>query len=196
MNNKELTVAIHKLLENHDRLSPQEIAYHIDGNPAMIQIHGVLGTMKTSGTIRETVTEPERVRYYSLVTSTKDEKTRDTRDLSKFSFDGNKNLSKGRLVLAIVKKYVSDSNPSLKDLKLVFPDSICKPYGIVQGRKKALELSPDPKRKRYFLNDEDIVRLNQGKVKEIVVTNQITQARLAKFLEVVNENTAYKIKSI
>jgi len=192
MKNKELTIKIIEILKEKARLTPQEIAYQVEGSPMLIQVHGVLSAMKNKRTVHEVVSE--RIRYYSLVTSCKDDRAVSTRNLSKFSFDGVTNLSKGRLALSVVRKFVTDTSPTLKQLKTMFPDEIVKPYGVIKSVVDALELSPDPKRKRYFLNDEDIILLSKGKIKKVCVTNQWTNDRFTVFMKVVEEKLSYHIE--
>ncbi len=191
MKNNELTESIIKILKEKTQLTPQEIAYQVRGSLSLIQVHGVLSSMRESGVIREVIYD--RIRYYSLITTTHVDRPESTRNLSKYTFNGISKLSKGRLALAIVSKYVKDTNPSLKQLKTEFPDDIVKPYGVIQSEAIALELSPDPKRKRYFLNDEDIIILKKGNIKKICVTNQWTSDRFLKLLKLAEDKLSYQI---
>lgn len=193
MKNKELSTKIIEVLKDKARLTPQEMVNEIKGSPApaLIQIHGVLRTLKDNGTVIEDVLD--RVRYYSIATSSQKERTTSSRNLSKFSFDGHSNLSKGRLSLAVVQKFVADTDPTMKDLKAMFPDEIVKPYGVVRSDIEVLEYSPDPKRKRYFSNNEDIITLRRGKIQKVYVTNQWTSERFLKFLNIAEGRLGYKI---
>lgn len=190
MKNSELKKQILELLEGKGKLTPQEIAYQANGNPALIQVHGVLGQLKNSGEVKETVSN--KVKYYSVGVVV--EVNTPTRDMTKYIFEGVKNLSKGRFALCVVQKFVKESNPTYRQLKDVFHDGIVKPYGVVQDLATAHELSPDPKRKRYFLNEPDVIQLSRGKVKKVVVTNQWTTERFNSFLEVV-EVLGYQVGS-
>lgn len=84
------------------------------------------------------------------------------RDTSKLKFNGNE-YGKGRLVLAVVKKYMED-NPrtTLTKLKEVFPDELQNRYGMVQEVSKAKKLSVD--RDRFFLKPEDLIKVGDKKV--------------------------------
>lgn len=191
MKNKELHTKIIEVLQDKSRLTPQEIAYKIEGSPALIQVHGVLSALKGQGKVQEI--NSDRIRYYTLVETNHISGSVTSRNLSKFSFDGKMNLSKGRLALAVVHKFVSDTNPSLNEVKAMFPDEIVKPYGVVQSEVLAHELSPDPKRKRYFLDEDDIIKLNKGKVNKVCVTNQWTSDRFLKLLDVAEGRLGYEI---
>lgn len=70
----------------------------------------------------------------------------------------------------MIKKYVG-SHPGLThdQLKAVFPDHLVKGYGAFAKYEFALEKSKG--RKRYFLNDHQLIRLQDTVV---AVCNQIT----------------------
>jgi hypothetical protein len=89
------------------------------------------------------------------------------RNTEKLKFNGEL-YGKGKLVLAVVKKYISD-NPkaTLTKLKEVFPDSLQPRYGVVQEIGKAKKLSED--RDRFFFKPEDLIKVGD---KKIAVCNQ------------------------
>lgn len=91
----------------------------------------------------------------------------DGRDTSKLKFNGEL-YGKGRLVLAVVKKYVED-NPrtTITKLKEIFPDELNKRYGCIQTVEKARKISVD--RERFFLKAEDLIKVGD---KKIAVCNQ------------------------
>ena len=91
------------------------------------------------------------------------------RDTSKFKFNGEL-YGKGRLVLAVIKKYVED-NPKVtfSKLKEVFPDELQPRYKMFEEVNKAKNSTTD--RERYFIkNPEDLIKLGDKKV--IAVCNQ------------------------
>lgn len=90
-----------------------------------------------------------------------------SRDTSKLKFNGEL-YGKGRLVLAVVKKYVED-NPrtTFSKLKEVFPDELQPRYGVVEEFSKAKKISAD--RDRFFLKAEDLIKVGD---KKIAVCNQ------------------------
>jgi hypothetical protein len=89
------------------------------------------------------------------------------RNVSKYKFNGEL-LGKGRLVLAVVKKYIED-NPkvTLVKLKEVFPDELQPRYGIIREVSIAKKMSED--RDRYFLKPEELIKVGD---KKIAVCNQ------------------------
>ena len=98
-----------------------------------------------------------------------------TRDTRKYSFDGGLPLNKRRFVLAVVKDYVkSHPNITLDELEERFPSSLSNSYmhGVVRKYDDIMgkiERQPDL-RKRFFLDTEDIITLNDGT--KVVVYNQ------------------------
>ncbi|OFY85378.1 MAG: hypothetical protein A3F72_03685 [Bacteroidetes bacterium RIFCSPLOWO2_12_FULL_35_15] len=89
------------------------------------------------------------------------------RDTSKLKFNGEL-YGKGRLVLAVVQKYMLD-NPktTFTKLKEVFPDELQPRYGMIQEVSKAKKISAD--RDRYFLKPEDLIKVGD---KKVAVCNQ------------------------
>lgn len=89
------------------------------------------------------------------------------RDTSKLKFNGEL-YGKGRLVLAVVKKYVED-NPktTLTKLKEVFPSELQPRYGMFQEVSAAKKMSAD--RDRFFLKPEDLIKVGD---KKVAVCNQ------------------------
>lgn len=184
MNNKELKSRVEELLKENGKLTVNEIAEYAGEEVALIQIHKVMSQLKQSGRVEEF--SIDKVKYYESIQLVGESK-QSKRDMTRYEFNGEKNLGKGRLALLVVRKYVVENNPTYKELKRIFPDSIVRPYGVVQHLSKARELSPDPKRKRYFLNDEDVIVLNRGQQRKVVVTNQWTPQRFLGLLAVADD---------
>ncbi len=99
------------------------------------------------------------------------------RDKTKYMFEG-KVFPKNRLVLAIIKKYVQQNNPSYNQLCEVFDKSLQGSLGVVELYDNAIKIS-DAK-KRYFLNDADVLTLNNIKV---VVCTQWGIFNIVKFVK-------------
>jgi uncharacterized protein len=79
------------------------------------------------------------------------------RDYTKYSFN-NETYGKGRLVLAIVREFVSQ-NPEItfEELKARFPGNIQGSMGVVQLASAVL--NDDKKRRRYFSKPREIIHL-------------------------------------
>ena len=88
------------------------------------------------------------------------------KDITKYNFKENKNLGKGRLVLAVVKDYV-ENNPeiSFEELLLVFPSELRSVYGVF-ARTEEVE---EKHQVRYFMKDADRIALSDS---TIAVCNQ------------------------
>lgn len=59
-----------------------------------------------------------------------------------------------------------------------------KRFGTINILSDAKEISPDPKRPRYFFKDEDVISLKNQKM---VVTNQWTHSAFLSFIIQVKE---------
>lgn len=119
----------------------------------------------------------------------------DNRDYSKYVFDGNM-YGKGKLVLAVVQKYVAD-NPTVTfdDLQKSFPD-------MLQGSKGVVRLfdsvSPEDRgengaTKRYYVNNDEIIKLNGLKV---LVSDQWGAGNVDKFIENAVNNLNFDIQKV
>jgi hypothetical protein len=96
------------------------------------------------------------------------------RDTSKHVFEKSEPLSKGRCVLAILKAYIRDKKPTVKDLKATFNDEIVQRYGVTANLSDAKAMSSDG-RNRYFLDQTDILVTKDGV--KLACTNQWTTER-------------------
>ena len=119
----------------------------------------------------------------------------DNRDYSKYIFEG-KTYGKGKLVLAVVQKYVAD-NPTVTfdDLQKTFPD-------LLQGSKGVVRLydsvSPEDRGengaiKRYYVNNDEIIKLNGLKV---LVSDQWGAGNVEKFIENAVNNLNLDIQKV
>lgn len=109
------------------------------------------------------------------------------RNNQKFRFNGHE-YGKGPLVREVVRQYVDDHKPTIKQLKDAFPDDLLKRFGVFQDEDKARSIQGA--RDRYFWKEEHQIKV-KGKV--IVVCNQWTSETLKPFLAQAKA-LGYKIK--
>lgn len=112
------------------------------------------------------------------------------RDLTKYTFNGQSGLNKGRLALAIIRQ-IAFEHPMLKYKQLleVFPDEIVPPYGVIKEKKEALEVSKA--RPRFFIKEDEMVKVADA---TIYVSNQWMPDRLEMFLKKAKEAYGIKVK--
>ena len=190
MKKKEIIEQVTGILRTTDKLTPQEIHQQVEGELPLVQVFAALKSMLDSRIV--TVEELGGSKFYQLskkASVTKEEKPASKRDTTKYDFDGLKGLSKGRLALAIVKRYCLEKKPTLNELKEIFPDKIVKPYGIIRTLDESKEVSKD--RKRFFINDEDVITLNDGS--KICISNQFTTHRIALVIEIAQRELPVKV---
>ena len=99
------------------------------------------------------------------------------RDKTKYMFEG-RIYPKNRLVLAIIKTYVKNNNPSYEELNNVFDKSLQGSLKVVELYENALNISDGSK--RYFMKEDDILILNNQKV---VVCTQWGIFNIVKFIK-------------
>ena len=112
-----------------------------------------------------------------------------TRDKTKYVFDGRTCL-KNRLVLEVVKKYVSE-HPGITfdELQSVFYDKLQGSFGVV---RPISQIKPQ-QQIRYFYKVADILTLSDGT--EIVISNQWGKDNIKAFL-VLAKSLGYEIYEI
>ena len=99
------------------------------------------------------------------------------RDKTKYMFEGRV-YPKNRLVLAVIKKYVAQNNPTYEELNSVFNKSLQGSLNVVELFDNALKISDAAK--RYFMKDEDVLNLHNMKV---VVCTQWGIFNIVKFVK-------------
>lgn len=99
------------------------------------------------------------------------------KNFQKYSLDGQGSLGKGRLVLAVVKKYVAEHhNVKYGELRRIFParlrgiKSETSFWGCVNLKDDAVRLYHDTGRGRYFIGEDETIVLEDGT--KVVVTSQ------------------------
>lgn len=114
----------------------------------------------------------------------KDKLKNTIRDNTYYEFNGEKGLGKGRLVLAVVKKYCSDNKPaSFEDLEKIFPKGlrsgksvIAKDDGSIPDKDKGI--GPNS-HKRYFV--DEVIELSNGD--KILVSTEWGIGNINPFIE-------------
>ena len=114
------------------------------------------------------------------------------RNKDQYKLDGEL-YGKGRIVQAVVRKYVTD-NPKVtyKQLKEVFPDELLNRFGIFQDETTARSLSGA--RDRYFLKEEDGIKLGDRKV--VFTSSQFTAETVQPVLAIARKQLGMKISTV
>lgn len=121
--------------------------------------------------------------------ATKNKINKGGRDLTKYTFNGVTDLSKGRLALAIFVQYAKDKRPSLKAALDVFSDEIVPPYGFIKPVAEAKAISKQYL--RFFIKPEEEVKLKDCSV---CVSNQMNSERIEQIIAIARKELGYKIK--
>ena len=123
----------------------------------------------------------KRIEYLESIVLNKQTKPVDkqlsNRDKTKYMFEG-KVYAKNRLVLAIVKKFVEDNNPTRDQLFSVFDKSLQGSLGVVEVYENAIKISDASK--RFFLKEDDVIKLKDARV---VVCTQWGIFNIVKFIK-------------
>ena len=117
-----------------------------------------------------------------------------SRDYTKYTFndltDNDKtDLTKGRLVLKVVRKYCED-NPetNFTSLSQIFPKKLQGSNGVLNIFG---ELKDYQKEGRFYIKDEEIIQLKNGE--QIAVCSQWRKDSIEKFIEHVKQTLGYDI---
>ena len=116
-----------------------------------------------------------------VVTESYFRNTAASKDTSKFKFEGE-HYGKGRLVLAVVKKFVS-KNPDLKypELEKEFPKNCQGSAGVIATLEEANKIVSKTGHKRHFLKPDEVIALAG---EEVVVSNQWGVGNIDQFIQV------------
>lgn len=191
MKKKEIIEQVTGILKGNGKLTPTEIHQRIKGELPMVQVFAALKSMLDDRIINMEEHGKTKFYYFNIKASNPTvEKPVSKRDTTKYDFEGLKQLSKGRLALAIVKRYCLEKKPTLNELKEIFPDRIVQPYGMIRSLNEAVEMSKE--RKRFFINDADVITLASGE--KVCVTNQFTTERIAKVITICERELSLKVK--
>lgn len=114
------------------------------------------------------------------------------KDYTKYSFDG-KTFGKGRLVLAVIQKFVED-HPEItySELAKAFPPETQGSLGVFVLKSEADKIYASTSRKRHFIEPDEIVKLKDAVV---AVCSQWGSRNIEKFLPVAKKY-GFKINAI
>lgn len=210
MKTEEAKAKVIDSLKSKKTITAQEINQNSKGKIPMVQIYGIFSGLIKNGSVK--VNESDGKKSYELIDETKlndvpakkvlekkkeesDEgktlgpKPKGGRDLTKYTFNGKKDLNKGRLALEIIAKAAKDKRLSLKGALELFPDEIIPPYGLIKPLAEAKKLSKE--RQRFFIKPEEEIKLRDA---VIAVSNQFTPERIQKVIEIGRKQLGYTIK--
>jgi len=102
-----------------------------------------------------------------------------SKDTTKYLFEG-KTLGKGRLVLAVIKRFV-ELNPGVTfaQLEQAFPRKLQGSSGVIATADQANTIYANDGRRRHFLNPNDLVELRDGPA---AVSSQWGIGNIGRFL--------------
>ncbi len=127
-----------------------------------------------------------------VVTDTYFNNKASTKDYTKYQFDG-KTYGKGRLVLAVMKKFVEEHpDVTYSELVTVFPKTTQGSRGVFALQSEAEDIYASSSRKRHFINPEDIIQLKDS---VIAVCTQWGASNIVKFISVARQN-GYEIVQV
>lgn len=108
------------------------------------------------------------------------------RDYSKYRFNGE-SYPKGRLVLAVVKAYIKQNQPNLKQLREAFPKDLQGSIGVFYTEQEynARKQSSNDKSERFFKHAEDRIATSDGE--QILICTEWGKDNVRQFIEHSNE---------
>lgn len=117
---------------------------------------------------------------------------------NKYNFNGEQ-LGKAPLILAVMKKYVEDNNPTYDQLKQDFQEieksrKKSKPLYITPHELEEKKKHSNDKRKRFFESDKEALTLSDGT--RIFVSNQWSIDGTEKVIRFVNSKFDYGITDV
>lgn len=114
-------------------------------------------------------------------------------DRTQYSFNNNK-YGKGRLVLAVIKKYIEDNpNITYSELEKTFPKNIQGSTGVISTFEEAEEIYNRTKSKRHFIKSNELIRLNDNST--VAISSQWGILNIGNFLNEAKD-LGYKVIEI
>ncbi len=172
--------AFSSVLDKINKIFNQQVGDHVDlEDVERVDILRLLSVFAQKCRVDLGINESElKEEIFEKTFSEIEEAIKGKKDTTKYNFKENKNLGKGRLVLAVVKDYV-ENNPeiSFEELLLVFPSELRSVYGVF-ARTEEVE---EKHQVRYFMKDADRIALSDS---TIAVCNQWGISNIGPFLEV------------
>ena len=107
------------------------------------------------------------------------------KDYRKYRVDGNGPFGKGRMVLAVIKSYISrHEDVSYQSIMTSFPPELRGTkgkWGCVSLFEEAKKLAERTRRKRHFLDEEDVITLKDGA--RVAVSSQWGIGNIEEFIK-------------
>ncbi|MDG5816589.1 hypothetical protein QA601_15945 [Chitinispirillales bacterium ANBcel5] len=114
------------------------------------------------------------------------------KDSTRYLFDG-KAYGKGKLALAIVKKYVQDNpHTTYNELQTIFPKDVQGSHGVFVVADVAIKAYNRERRRRHFLATEDLIRLADA---TIAVSTQWGIFNISNIIEI-SKRYGYEIAEV
>lgn len=103
------------------------------------------------------------------------------RDFSKYSFNGELH-TKGRLVLAVVKAYIQKKQPTLQQLREVFPKALQGSFGVffTEQEYNARKQSSNDQSERFFSGTEERLTTSDGE--QILICTEWGKENVTQFV--------------
>ena len=115
-----------------------------------------------------------------------------SRDKTKYSFNGE-NYGKGRLVLEVVREFVSDhADITHEELQLAFPKQLQGSIGVINETSFVKNKYKDKDHKRHFLNVDEAIQLSDCSV---AVCTEWGAGNINNFIKQTEEH-GYKISPV
>lgn len=113
-----------------------------------------------------------------------------SRDYTKYRFNGKPDLTKGRLVLEVVRKYCED-NPetNFAQLSQIFPKELQGSMGVLNEFNNLKESQKASR--RFYIKSEEIIKLKNDE--KITVCTQWGKGNLDNFIEHITQKLGYEI---
>jgi len=210
MKTEEARAKMLTIIQEKGEVTPQQINYS-DSKIAFVQIYSIAKILETEKII--VIEQKDKMKVYRMagtkstsqqvetkevdklekgVAKTEEPEVKPKkaktggRDLSTYKFQGEE-YNKGRLALALIKFYVADKKPSLKQAMEMWPAEIVRPYGLINEKKQAHKLP-----QRFFIKSAEEIKLKDGVV--ICVSNQMTPDRINAIIKIARKTLKYTIK--
>lgn len=180
----ELTTSVIWLNERNLDITCLKIQPYNDNGKILINIQQIIPLSEA---------EDYQIKVRRKLEEKRDIRKDSSRDYSKYRFN-DMELGKGRLALEVIKYYFNQHrNQSINALINDF-DNIAHSQPIIENLKVAQDHARAKGRARYFLNDNDILRTDDGS--QYVVSSQWGKVYIEEFIDFATDTLGYEIEKL
>lgn len=180
----ELTTSVIWLNERHLDITCIKIQPYNDNGKILVDMQQIIPLPEA---------EDYQIKVKRKLEEQRETRKNNSKDHSKYQFN-EMLLGKGRLALEIIKYYFNQHKDKSFEVLITDFDSITHSQPIIETLEVGKSNAQITGRRRYFLNDDDILVADNGV--QYVVSSQWNKNNIEDMIEIANDTLGYQIEKI